>query len=336
MTSRVGRGELRFLACVGVAVLGAGSASVEGSAWAADVCDPVNPAPGVDPGQAKCTDAGCGDLRVSVNGADVPLALAPPGPEAHAWGRRMVVRALPDLTGKGSVGAPVRLDLRASGYDDASAYVHVNGPGSPPEGVCVVMRPRPNIRVTLDGAGAAATIYAVRLGKTVDRCQIDSVIAAPTCEMYVEPEPGANTEVALRIVGTANTELPTHVADGVVTGVTVSAPHTLFNWGTDISVGAILVGGITGGVVLGKLSDEQGGNLPLAFTAVGVTAAALVGTFFYVHFLGETRVNWTNSYRLRDGRKVTPENLDAPGFSALPARPTFTAGLAPNGLLVRW
>ncbi len=300
-------------------------------------------------GQATCDGWSCADLHVSAEGKAVTVS--PPAPSATpacqgacAKRKPMTVEATPDLRATGALGAIVRLDFQADGYEDGHTYVRIETPPplpALPAPVCVVLNPRPNLRVTLDGQGAAGTLYAELAEGPVDRCTVDTSNGRPTCDLYVPVADGESVQATLRIVGTVQTELPVAVRDGVLTEVRVSAPRTLFSLGTDLGVGLLGAAGVGLGLGLGGAGQSAtGGDIGLDVAGAAVTAATLIGEFALIKYLGTERVRWTYGYRCEKpcGPLQGPnwETRDAPAFAANPSRPRVTAGVAPSGFAVRW
>jgi hypothetical protein len=243
-------------------------------------------------------------------------------------------------------GALVRLDFDAPDYEPAHAYYKV---GSSDE-VRAVLAPVQNLAVTIQGPGAAATVFAEKDGEEVDRCQIDAAVNEPVCSLHVRPETGSDgTPVTVRIVGTANTSIQTCVFHHVVTDVKIAAPRAPFPWYGDVVVGATLALGLGISMPMAISGGANGGRIGWDVGAALVTATTLTGAYLEVLGFGVRTFPIELRYVAKAG--AAPEfNPGSPSpfcpngqtgrlrgsIGSLPSPSPVTVGASPTGLVVRW
>jgi hypothetical protein len=308
------------------------------------------------PGQAICDEiqddgkstlVECSTLAVSAFGTPLPT-VAPPGaskpspPGNTPRPATLVAHVVPPV---GPPGAILRLDVQAPGYEDAHVDYHadVGGP------LCVALRRRPNVRIRVEGEGAAASVYAVVDRKIVDKCAVDVEARRPSCDLYVPaPSSGALATAQIRIVGTASGDIENvPVRDRVLTELTIGAARRTFTLPDYLVVGGIAAGGLALSGAFVKAGEDQGGNVAFDALAAGTTVAAAIGALVTTVVVTKTRIHWVLVYRDVNGQPVHIQGQDLPeaipgstqGFSLAepPSRSSpVSVGLVRGGLALRW
>jgi hypothetical protein len=301
----------------------------------------------LDQGDFRCS-TNCSGLAVSVQGQPVSglKALDPCqlGGANSSLDEALRVRVKPAISHANDArltdGALVLLDFDAPDYEPAHAYFKV---GSGDE-VRAVLAPVQNLSVTIQGPGAAASIFAEKAGEDVDRCQIDAAANEPTCSMHVRPEVGPDgTPVTVRIVGTANTSIQTCVFSRVMTEVKIAAPRAHFPWYGDLVVGATLAVGLGISAPMAVSGGANGGQIGWDVGAALLAAATLTGAYFEVVGFGMRTFPIDLRYVPQEGVTLgsPPCRSDVFGWprgsiGGLPPHPPVAVGASPTGLVVRW